>query len=138
MSTGGMPCDHGGRDRSNASITKGVYRLSPGTSLVVQWIKLHFLCGGLGFDPWSRNKILHAMWCGQKIKIKIKTNSKLPEARGEGWTDSLLQTLEATNHADTVILEFHPPARSYISVASGRPVCAILLWHIQETNPEAM
>lgn len=24
-----------------------------------------------------------------------------------------------------MILDFHPPARSYISVASGRPVCAI-------------
>ena len=76
------------------------------------------------------------MRCGQKIKIKIKTASKLPEARGEGWIDSLLQILEATNLADTLILDFHPPARSYISVASGRPVCAILLWHIQETNPE--
>lgn len=52
------------------------------------------------------------MWCGQKIKIKIKTASKLPEARGEGWIDSLLQILEATNLADTLILDFHPPARS--------------------------
>ena len=83
---------------------------------------LHFLCGGLGFDPWSRNKILHAIWCGQKIKIKIKTASKLPEARGEGWIDSLLQILDVTNCVDTLILDFYPPVRLYISVASGHLV----------------
>ena len=40
-----------------------------GTSLAVQWLRLHAsTAGGMGLIPCRGNKILHAMWHGQKIK----------------------------------------------------------------------
>ena len=40
-----------------------------GTSLVVQWLRLHASnTGGLGSIPGWGAKILHAVWCGQKKK----------------------------------------------------------------------
>ena len=40
-----------------------------GTSLVVQWLRLHAsIAGGTGSIPGRGTKILHAMWYGQKKK----------------------------------------------------------------------
>ena len=46
-----------------------------GTSLAVQWLRLHAsTAGGAGSIPGGGTKILHAVWCGQKKKnfIEIK------------------------------------------------------------------
>ena len=50
----------------------------PGTSLVVQWLRLHAsTAGGTGLTPGRGTKIPHAMWRSQK-KIKNKqTNKKI-------------------------------------------------------------
>ena len=43
----------------------------PCFSLVVQWLRLHVSSArGEGLIPGGGTKILHAMLCGQKIKIK--------------------------------------------------------------------
>ena len=43
-----------------------------GTSLEVQWLRLHTSnVGGAGSIPGWGTKIPYAMWCSQKIKIKI-------------------------------------------------------------------
>ena len=52
-------------------IDKEIKKPSQGTSLVVQWLRLHFQCrelGGTGSISGWETKILHVLWCGQKIK----------------------------------------------------------------------
>ena len=42
-----------------------------GTSLVVQWLRLHASnAGGMGLTPGRGTKITHAVWHGQKKKKK--------------------------------------------------------------------
>ena len=37
-------------------ISKNIYKKRrKGTSLVVQWLRIHLECRGHGFDPWSGN-----------------------------------------------------------------------------------
>ena len=46
---------------------------SLGTSLVVQWLRLHASTAvGAGLIPGRGTKIPHTVWCGQKIKLKKK------------------------------------------------------------------
>ena len=47
-----------------------------GTSLVVQWLRLHASpAEDIGLIPYWGPKILHAMWCSQNMKSKNqKTN----------------------------------------------------------------
>ena len=43
--------------------------LGGGTSLAVQWLRLHaFIAGDTGLIPDQGTKIPHAMWCGKKKK----------------------------------------------------------------------
>ena len=43
-----------------------------GTSLAIQWLRLPaFAAGGVGSIPDQGNKILHAVWCSQKLKRKM-------------------------------------------------------------------
>ena len=50
---------------------------STGTSLVVQWLRLHeSTAGGVGSIPGWGTKISHATQCGQKTKQNTKTNPK--------------------------------------------------------------
>ena len=45
-----------------------------GTSLAVQWLRLHTSdAGGMGLISSAGTKIPHAMWCGQK-KINLKND----------------------------------------------------------------
>ena len=47
--------------------------MSFGTSLTVQWLKLHAsTSGGAGLIPGQGTKILHAAQRGQKVKIRKK------------------------------------------------------------------
>ena len=42
-----------------------------GTSLAVQWLRLHpSNAGGAGSIPGWGTEIPHAAWCGQKIKLE--------------------------------------------------------------------
>lgn len=41
------------------------------TSLVVWWLRLHFHCMGMGFDPWWGTKTPHATQHGQKERETI-------------------------------------------------------------------
>ena len=53
-----------------------------GTSLVVQWLRLHAsTTGGMGLIPGWGTKIPHAMQCGKKKKVQqelkiVKKNKK--------------------------------------------------------------
>ena len=61
-----LPLSHPGVTINLSSISKD------GTSLVVQWLRLHTTnIGSLGLIPdwWTKNP--HATWCSQKIYIKI-------------------------------------------------------------------
>ena len=59
-----------------------------GTSLVVQWLRLHAAnAGGTGSIPGGGTKIPHAAWCGQKVKKKKKVGRDLENkfmAAGQG------------------------------------------------------
>ena len=56
---------------------------SEGTSLVVQWLRLHAPnAGGLGFDPWSEKEIPHAATNTQHSQRKQKTKIKVTGALG--------------------------------------------------------
>ena len=49
--------------------------MKTGTSLVVQWLRLHASnAGGMGSIPGQGTKIPQAMQCGQKIKERKKEN----------------------------------------------------------------
>ena len=57
------------RDRGNRRLATVYIRNDAGTSLVVQWLRLHAsTAGGRGFIPGQKAKILSAMWHGQKQK----------------------------------------------------------------------
>ena len=46
--------------------------LNCGTSLAVQWLRLHTsTVGGVGSIPDWGTRILHATWCSQKMKKKL-------------------------------------------------------------------
>ena len=50
--------DNTAADPARQQTQTGALRLeehSQGTSLAVQWLRLHFQCTGQGFDPWSEN-----------------------------------------------------------------------------------
>ena len=48
---------------------KTIHEKCLGTSLVVQWLRLHAANAGIvGLIPGQATKIQHAMQCGQKIK----------------------------------------------------------------------
>ena len=48
--------------------------INEGTSLAVQWLRLHAsTAGGTGSIPGCGTKIPHAMWHGQKKKKKKKS-----------------------------------------------------------------
>ena len=50
---------------------------SEGTSLVVQWLRLHAPnAGALGFDPWSEKEIPHAATNTQHSQRKKTKNKK--------------------------------------------------------------
>ena len=49
-----------------------------GTSLAVQWLKLHAsTAGGMGSTSGQGTRIPHAAWCGQKKKIMTFRRSSL-------------------------------------------------------------
>ena len=49
----------------------------PGTSLVVQWLRIcTSTAGGIGSIPGQGTKILHAMQCSEKKKKINKTKKK--------------------------------------------------------------
>ena len=50
----------------------------PRTSLVVQWLRLcASIANGVGLIPGQGTGILHATWCGQKIKKKNQINNSV-------------------------------------------------------------
>ena len=50
----------------------------PGTSLVVQWLRLHpSIAAGTGSIPGWGTKIPHAAWCGQKLEKQKNTAGPL-------------------------------------------------------------
>ena len=52
-------------------LNKQPLKISTGTSLVVQWLRLcTSTARGMGSIPGWGAKILHAAWLGKKIKIK--------------------------------------------------------------------
>ena len=54
------------------------FKIKPGTSLVVQWLRLGASnAGGMGSIPAWGTKIPHAMQCSQKNKQKKKTKLNL-------------------------------------------------------------
>ena len=56
-----------------------------GTSLVVQWLRLHAsTVGGTGQIPGQGTKLLYAMWRSQKRKKKKKKQERIPEMAGLG------------------------------------------------------
>ena len=56
---------------------------APGTSLVVEWLRLHASkAGGAGLIPgWGTKSYVPTAWCGQKVKYKIKSKQELLQ----GW-----------------------------------------------------
>ena len=57
------------------------YKLT-GTSLVAQWLRFcNSTAGGVRLIPGPGTKIPHAMWCGQKVKIK----KKLTKGQNHEW-----------------------------------------------------
>ena len=56
-----------------------------GTSLAIQWLRLHFQGWGCRFDPWSGTQDPTYCTVSQKIKIKLKNyaNSERDEASWE-------------------------------------------------------
>ena len=59
-----------------------------GTSLAVQWLRLHVsTAGGTGLIPGLGTKILHAAWCGQKIKFKAIIIHPFKKKKGKQYGD---------------------------------------------------
>ena len=62
--------------RNGLWVAKNGTRKAAGTSLVVQWLRLHAsTAGGAGLTLSQGTKIPHAAWCGQKKKKKKKKSN---------------------------------------------------------------
>ena len=60
------------------------FQQAPGTSLVVQWLRLSASsAGGMSLIPGQGTEIPHVTWYSQKKKTKKKTN-KLSHAEAAG------------------------------------------------------
>ena len=67
-------------EQSVGSHIQTIKNKSQGTSLVVQWVRLGAsTTGGTSSIPGQGTKIPHAMWQGQKKKIKIRARSASKE-----------------------------------------------------------
>ena len=75
------------------------YMQKPGTSLAVQWLRLHFQCRKWGFDPWLGVKIPHASEPKiQNIKQKqyILGAGGKGDDRGWGWLDGITDSMDVS------------------------------------------
>ena len=78
---------------------KGILKLGVGTYLVIQWLRLCTSnAGSVSLVPNQRTKISHAMWCGPKYFLKIRSNCYLKGGdlgrgakRRELWGEIMVQ-----------------------------------------------
>ena len=83
----------------NLSTIKKTY--NPGTSLVVQWLRLHAsIAGGMGSIPGQGAKIPHAVWHGQKQKQN--RTKKTPRFLSQIWCQEVLQSCLLVPDRDSI------------------------------------
>ena len=76
----------GGASSGHLSLIENIKMIGWGSSLVVPWLRLYTsTAGGLCSISGQGTKILHALWYGQKIKIKEIVGQKIQEILAILW-----------------------------------------------------
>ena len=62
-------------------------KLSLGTSLAIQWLRLRFHCRGHGFNPYSGNKdpTCHVVWSKKMQEIESRFTEQIINVWCMGW-----------------------------------------------------